>query len=81
MSRRAECTGIAASWCPVCGECSCPLNDDNEIEWHFEAGVVSFAGHPAWSETARTVVHYDEVCPLHGSKSKHAEEEGAYAGA
>lgn len=24
----AECTGIAASWCPVCGDCSCVYLDD-----------------------------------------------------
>jgi hypothetical protein len=24
------CTGAAASWCPNCGDCSCPLNDVGE---------------------------------------------------
>lgn len=24
------CTGIAASWCPVHGDCTCPVNDRNE---------------------------------------------------
>lgn len=24
------CTGIAASWCPVCGDCACPRTVDGE---------------------------------------------------
>lgn len=24
MTRRPACTGIAASWCPIHGNCSCP---------------------------------------------------------
>ena len=24
------CTSAAASWCPACGDCSCPLNADGE---------------------------------------------------
>jgi hypothetical protein len=23
-----ECTGIAASWCPIHGDCTCPKDDD-----------------------------------------------------
>lgn len=26
------CTGIAAVWCPRCGDCSCPRAEDGEIE-------------------------------------------------
>lgn len=69
----APCTGIAASWCPVHGDCTCPRTEGGEIEWHYESGLVSFAGHPAWSETAQTVIHYDKRCPLHGEDSEHAE--------
>lgn len=25
-----ECTGVAASWCPRCGDCNCPRNNDGE---------------------------------------------------
>jgi predicted RNA-binding Zn-ribbon protein involved in translation (DUF1610 family) len=26
----AECTGVAASWCPVCGDCACPRQTTGE---------------------------------------------------
>lgn len=66
-----SCTGIAASWCPVHGDCTCPRNDDGEIVWHFEGGYVFVAGHRAWSETARSVVDHDPACPLHALSSPH----------
>lgn len=25
---KVECTGISASWCPVCGDCTCPRDED-----------------------------------------------------
>ena len=25
----ARCTGVTATWCPVCGDCSCPIGDDS----------------------------------------------------
>lgn len=28
----ARCTGIAASWCPIHGDCLCPRNEDGEPE-------------------------------------------------
>lgn len=30
QERAPECTGTSASWCPVCGDCSCPENDYGE---------------------------------------------------
>jgi len=24
------CTGISASWCPICGDCTCPRDDCGE---------------------------------------------------
>lgn len=68
------CTGIAASWCPVHGDCSCPRTEDGEVLWHFEPGWVAVAGHPAWSETARSVVDHDPACPLHGAESVHGDD-------
>lgn len=68
------CTGIAASWCPICGDCSCPHNEDGEIIWHYERGEVSIHGFRGFSDTARTVVHYDPNCPIHGTESAHADE-------
>lgn len=26
---RRDCTGVAASWCPVHGDCTCPYDEDN----------------------------------------------------
>jgi hypothetical protein len=28
---RIECTGVAASWCPVCGDCGCARDEDGEL--------------------------------------------------
>jgi hypothetical protein len=38
LRRRADilesqtCTGVAASWCPVHGSCTCPRDDDGRAE-------------------------------------------------
>jgi hypothetical protein len=53
-----ECTGIAASWCPVHGDCTCPS------EHVFE--------HGEWLD--RVLDRNHPQCPLHGSASSHAEE-------
>lgn len=68
----AECTGVAASWCPIHGDCTCPRNDDGEIEWHYERGLVAIGPIVAMSNTARSVVHYADDCPLHSEASNHA---------
>lgn len=26
-----ECTGLSASWCPRCGDCACPRDDEGEL--------------------------------------------------
>lgn len=68
-----SCTGLAASWCPVHGDCTCPRNGDGEVFWEWEPGVVSFHGFPAWSETAKIVTHEDPACPLHALTSLHGD--------
>lgn len=30
LAARVGCTGLAASWCPIHGDCLCPRNDDGE---------------------------------------------------
>lgn len=72
IAAREDCTGIAASWCPNHGDCTCPRDDDGCIEWHYEAGTISFHGFPAYTETAERVAHYDRSCPLHGEATDHA---------
>ena len=47
---KAECTGLAATWCPIHGDCTCPRNAGGE----------------------RTLNYIN--CPLHGSRSAHAED-------
>lgn len=67
-----SCTGLAASWCPTHGDCTCPRDADGEVEWHFERGAVAVGGLVGMSDTARIVVHEDPGCPLHGEASDHA---------
>lgn len=71
-----ECTGVAASWCPAHGDCTCPRDGDGEIVWHYEADFVGVHGVRAWSETARSVVDHDPECPLHAPGSAHGEPDG-----
>lgn len=52
-----ECTGVAAGWCPVHGDCTCPRDEDGALET---------------TSDGYEVVH-DDACPLHGIDSKHAE--------
>lgn len=59
-SAAEECTGIAASWCPVHGDCSCPRSEAGEP-------VLRNLGACMGSE----VVH-DPECPLHGEGTNHA---------
>lgn len=53
----SECSGIAASWCPIHGDCTCPRQKN---------------GDPVWRKNEEGVVE-DEKCPLHGFASNHAE--------
>jgi hypothetical protein len=51
-----DCTGIAAQWCPVHGDCTCPP------ERVFE--------HGEWVDRVLDKNH--PQCPLHGAASSHA---------
>ena len=33
VSNTAACTGITATWCPECGDCTCPKDDPFGIEF------------------------------------------------
>lgn len=57
MLSPAPCTGFAASWCPVCGHCTCPRDKDGGLPARPDG-----EGR-AWSAS----------CPLHGATSTHAE--------
>lgn len=73
--RDVVCTGIAASWCPIHGDCICPRSEDGgEVLWHYEPGNVMYLGIIMHSPTAKIVTHYDPACPLHAVESLHAEE-------
>lgn len=68
LRRRADaieaesCTGIAAVWCPVHGDCTCPVYDGSE---HARVGL--WVGE-------RWLDHPN--CPLHSPDSSHAEPFG-----
>lgn len=53
--RRARCTGIAATWCPVHGNCTCPPRYPN---------------HPDELIRAERTLD-EAACPLHGPRSIH----------
>lgn len=62
LRRRADliesrmCTGLAASWCPVHGDCTCPRREDGEPIPADEGGYDLAA----------------PGCPLHDEASSHA---------
>lgn len=76
--RESECTGVAAGWCPVCGDCTCPHEDDGSpverivpaVEPSEQVAHVVLNGIGAHEHIE--VVH-DPACPLHGVESHHAE--------
>lgn len=45
------CTGLAASWCPVCGTCTCPRYDDGG-RVRDDAGTVWGASCPLHGATS-----------------------------
>lgn len=68
-----QCSGVAASWCPRCGDCTCPKHEDGEpIERTVEPANI---GRP-WPIVARVA---SDDCPLHGTESQHACEAGCAA--
>jgi hypothetical protein len=53
-----ECTGIAAGWCPIHGDCICPIDEHGD---HITMDGESFGmDNPA--------------CPLHGDSTNHGED-------
>lgn len=58
-------TGIAASWCPVCGDCICPKNEEGE-PLIFESETPVPLACPK-----KTYVVHDPYCPIHGDESDH----------
>lgn len=66
-----ECTGVAASWCPVHGDCTCPCEED---------GSFVFEDDSVESTEDVTVVYltpqyrrrvFSPDCPLHGAATDH----------
>jgi hypothetical protein len=82
------CTGIGASWCPVCGGCTCQRHDDGELDvrlfredgTEYDLPYVDRGGaryYPCPNDLrgtglVRKAVGMDD-CPLHAPDSKHAE--------
>lgn len=63
-----ECTGVAARWCPIHGDCT----DDAAL--HDEEFQIATGKHPFSDHCS------DRDCPLHGAKSTHAEPEAVPSG-
>lgn len=57
-TQREPCTGVAASWCHNCGECTCPRNADGD--WISDPEAIA------------TAYERRGECPLHGASSRHA---------
>lgn len=65
MSKRETCTGIAASWCPNCGECTC--------QWALPDGGVGNRNDPNCPLHSRESQHPlapclmcgPDGCPIH----------------
>ncbi len=72
------CTGVSARWCPVCGDCTCPHDEDGswveEIVENDDTGqsvtVITLNG-PGYGNRIQRVE--DPDCPLHARDSPHAE--------
>lgn len=56
-------SGIAASWCPICGDCTCPREEDGEPVVRTSERATIVCPWPA------TYVVHDSACPLHGKDS------------
>jgi hypothetical protein len=63
-----ECTGLAATWCPIHGDCTCHIH--NEIPQDESQGAVSQRN---WDSDMD-----DPNCPLHSPTSDHAERPARY---
>ena len=74
------CSGVSAGWCPSCGDCTCPRDEDGgwveEIVENGDAGqsvtVITLNG-PGYGNRIERVE--DPDCPLHARDSPHAEGE------
>ena len=65
MNDEPECSGVAASWCPSCGDCTCPRQDAG-------GPVVLTAGPAAIGRLgAKTYALHNPSCPHHGTASTH----------
>lgn len=58
-ARVTGCTGMAATWCPIHGDCTCPWVKGDEPSDGFDPDAVRDLN--------------SETCPLHSSASTHAE--------
>ncbi len=69
-----EHTGVCASWCPMCGDCTCPRNEDGEPIFLYAAPQtdpvhVIYMWSPPIVDTVA-----NSNCPLHGEASRHCED-------
>lgn len=68
----ADCTGTAASWCPVHGDCTCPREEDGSpvVRRRQPQSEHVTVVYMQWWMAPHEVVH-DSACPLHGEEGAH----------
>jgi hypothetical protein len=69
------CTGVSATWCPNCGDCTCPREEDGspvEVS-HYPPAIVTDACIIISTSPVAIEIVEDPACPLHGASSRHAD--------
>jgi hypothetical protein len=57
-----KCTGIAARWCPIHGDCTDRMREGLQRDGQHHDAEIAYSDHCS-----------DRNCPLHGEASDHAE--------
>lgn len=60
----SECTGLAATWCPVCGDCTCPIDANGERQDEVYGGNLGCPLHDPTSCHAEPVPRVDDDLQL-----------------
>jgi hypothetical protein len=65
MADDDKCTGVAARWCPIHGDCICPEDEDGSVLIFESKSPFNFMHGP------KCYVVHDPFCPIHGWESDH----------
>lgn len=62
-----ECTGLAASWCPFHGDCTCPEPEDEKSDWDCPLhGELSEHPRTSWTADPLDVLRAAHAGGTHG---------------